>query len=105
MDVIWGIKAKHSYFDELERIHTFHIVKEVEKFIHLVERVILNLRSGVLKGIVSSTLDINSLVISKQTTLFFALDKSNSRLELLLFWRNKEDPKKLVKLLKGFQTG
>ena len=45
MDVIWGIKAKHSYFDELERIHTFHTVKEVEKFIHLVERVILNLRT------------------------------------------------------------
>jgi|SaaInl0LU_22_DNA_1037365.scaffolds.fasta_scaffold25810_2 hypothetical protein len=104
MDVIWGPKAKHSYFDELDRIHEFNTVKEVKEFINLVENVILNIRTGVLEGKVSRATEINSLVISKQTTLFFGLDKNNSRLELLLFWRNKEDPKKLVKLLKGFQT-
>jgi len=48
MDVIWGAKAKHSYFDEL--------------------------------------------------------DRNNSRLELLLFWRNKENPIKLLKFLKEFQS-
>ena len=62
------------------------------------------IKVSVLEGKVSRATEINSLVISKQTTLFFGLDKNNSRLELLLFWRNKEAPKKLVKLLKGFQT-
>ncbi len=33
MDVIWGAKAKHSYFDELDRINKFHTVREVEKFL------------------------------------------------------------------------
>jgi hypothetical protein len=47
MDVIWGAKAKHSYFDELDRINKFHTVREVEKFINLVEEVILNLSTGV----------------------------------------------------------
>jgi len=39
-----------------------------------------------------------------QTTLFFDIDRNNSRLELLLFWRNKENPIKLLKFLKGFQS-
>ena len=38
MDVIWGPKAKHSYFDELDRIHKFNTVKEVKEFINLVEK-------------------------------------------------------------------
>ena len=49
MDVIWGAKAKHSYIDELDRINKCHTVKEVEKFINLVEEVILNLSTGVLE--------------------------------------------------------
>ena len=44
MDVIWGAKAKHSYFDELDRINKFHTVREVEKFINLVEEVIFEFK-------------------------------------------------------------
>lgn len=104
MDVIWGAKTKHSYIDELDRINKCHTVREVEKFINLVEEVILNLSTGVLEGKVSRGTKINPLVISRQTTLFFDIDRNNSRLELLLFWRNKENPIKLLKFLKGFQS-
>ena len=100
MEIIWGEKAKHSYFKELERINIYHSNKEVENFINLVDEVIYNIKTGVLEGKVSKKTKINSFVISKQTTLYFDINKEKSRVELLLFWKNKQDPKKLVKFLK-----
>ena len=93
MTVIWGEKAKYSYFKELDRINKFHNAKEVEKFINLVDEVIFDLRTGLIQVKPSQKTKISSFVISKQTTVFFDIDKKNSRIELLLFWRNKEDPK------------
>ena len=102
LEVIWGEKAKYSYFDELERIDKFHSPKEIGDFINLVDEIIVDLKTEVLQVKPSEKTGIHSFVISKQTTLFFDIDKKNSRIELLLFWRNKEDPKKLVKLLREF---
>ncbi|WP_240915481.1 hypothetical protein [Polaribacter sp. 20A6] len=100
MEIIWGEKAKQSYFDELDRIYKLHSSKEVENFIILVDKIIYNLSTNLLQGKISKSTKINSFVISKQTTLYFDINKEKSRIELLLFWRNKEDPKKLSKLLK-----
>jgi hypothetical protein len=86
LKVIWGEIAKESYFNELERINIYHTNREVKNFINLVDELIFNLRTKVLLGKVSKKTKINSFVISKQTTLFFDLDKENSRIELLLFW-------------------
>lgn len=99
MEVIWGEKAKHSYFKEIDRIAAYHSKKEVGNFINLVDDIIFNLKTNVLVGKVSQKTNINSFVISKQTTLFFDINKEKSRLEILLFWRNKEDPKKLINFL------
>ena len=100
METIWGEKAKQSYFNELDRIHKLHSSKEVENFIILVDKIIYNLSTHLLQGKISKSTKINSFVISKQTTLYFDINTEKSRIELLLFWRNKEDPKKLSKLLK-----
>ena len=92
LEVVWGKKAENSYFKELERINNYHSQKEVENFKKLV-----------LEGKVSQKTKFNSFVISKQTTLYFDVNKEKSRLELLLFWQNKDDPSKLIEFLKEFE--
>tara|TARA_R110002096_G_scaffold186270_1_gene365221 strand:+ start:1175 stop:1495 length:321 start_codon:yes stop_codon:yes gene_type:complete len=103
MEVVWGKKAENSYFKELERINNYHSQKEVENFKKLVDPIIYNLKTSVLEGKVSQKTKFNSFVISKQTTLYFDVNKEKSRLELLLFWQNKEDPSKLIEFLKEFE--
>lgn len=78
MEVIQGEKAKHSYFKEIERIESFHSKKEIENFINLVDKIIYNLKLNVLEGKVSKSTNINSFVISKQTTLYFDINKEKS---------------------------
>lgn len=103
MEVLWGKKAEISYFKELERTDIYHSQKEVENFINLVDQIIFNLKTAVLEGKVSRKTKFNSFVISKQTTLYFDINKEKSRLELLLFWQNKDDPNKLVRFLKELE--
>ncbi|WP_339883661.1 hypothetical protein [Polaribacter vadi] len=103
MEVVWGKKAENSYFKELEIINNYHSQKEVENFKKLVDQIIYNLKTSVLEGKVSQKTKFNSFVISKQTTLYFDVNKEKSRLELLLFWQNKDDPSKLIEFLKEFE--
>lgn len=100
MNVIWGKKAKYSYFDELDFILKKWNQQEVDKFIILVNEFIKTLEEGVLKGKVSSRTDMRSYVISEQTTVFFDINEQTKTIELLLFWNNAKNPKTLKKLLK-----
>jgi len=101
MNVIWGKKAKYSYFDELDFILKKWNQKEVDKFILLVNEFIKTLEEGVLEGKVSSKTDMRSFTISKQTTVFFDINEQTETIELLLFWNNTKDPKTLKRLLKS----
>ncbi len=40
-----------------------------------------------------------SLVISKQTTLFYRINENSNSVEFLLFWNNSKNPDDLVRLL------
>ncbi len=59
------------------------------------------LKTGKLEGRISKRSQIRSVVVSKQTTLFFDINKKENRIELLLFWNNKRDPKELKKVLQN----
>ncbi len=103
MTVIWSTYAKHSFSDELDFIFLKWNLKEVKKFIELVETIIHELSSGTLQGKVSKKTQIRSIVISKQTTLFFDVNTSEHTIQLLLFWNNQKDPKKLRFMLTNLQ--
>ncbi len=101
MDIIWGKKAKVSYTEELEFILVKWNLKEVKKFTLLVNSKLEVLKTGKLEGRISKRSQIRSVVVSKQTTLFFDINKKENRIELLLFWNNKRDPKELKKVLQN----
>ena len=94
----WTFLAEDSYLEEIEFVFFKWNKKEVEKFENLVEnelkRISLNPKIGKLKN-----LTIYSLVISKQTTIFYRINDESVSVEILLFWNNQKNPDDLAKLL------
>ncbi|WP_298509510.1 hypothetical protein [uncultured Kordia sp.] len=97
--VSWTPYAKHSYFDELDFIKSKWTSKEVNAFVALVNEFIENLSCGIIEGKKYSTNNIHSLVISKQTTLFYRIYPNQNSIALLLFWNNQKNPEVLKKAL------
>ena len=100
MNVIWLQNAEQSYSNELENILNKWTVTEVVNFIDLVDDFIKKLESGILQGRVFAKKTMRSFVISKQTTVYFDVFEDIQTIELLLFWNNKDNPKKLKNLLR-----
>lgn len=69
---------------------------------NLVDDYIQKLENGIIEGRISPKTKIRCSVISKQTTLFFTVNKSINTIYLLLFWNNLKDPKELKKTLNSF---
>lgn len=100
MKVIWTPNAELTFSKAIESISEKWTITEVVNFMDIVDNFIQKLESGIIQGKVSSKTNIRSFVISKQTTLFFDVFDDIQTIELLLFWNNKDNPKKLKKFLK-----
>jgi translation initiation factor 6 (eIF-6) len=50
-------------------------------------------------GIFQSESNCYSLVISKQTTLYYKVIENENQIDLILFWNNSQNPLHLQKLL------
>ena len=98
--VIWLHEAEISYYEELDFIFRKWNIVEVEKFTILVYDFLETLSRKPTIGIYSKKYDTYSCVISKQTTLFYRIIENELKIELLLFWNNKQNPKLLDKFLK-----
>jgi len=101
MKIVWTKKAELSYAKELENISKKWTNKEVGNFMILVDEFIKKLETGLIEGKVSSKRNVRSFVISKQTTLYFSVNKNERVINLILFWNNKFNPKKLKKALRN----
>lgn len=100
MQVFWTQIAERTYFDEIDFISRKWNEKEVDKFVLLVENFIQILESGILIGAPYSIENVRFSVISKQTSLVYKIYTNTDRIDLLLFWNNKRDPKDFEKFLK-----
>lgn len=98
--VTWTSLAELSFAEELAYIHKKWTTKEVTNFMNLVDNAIGMLAEGVIEGKVSKSTKLRSLLISKQTTMYFDFYEDTSTIELLLFWNNKYNPADLKRILK-----
>ncbi len=97
MNIIWTLTAELTFEEEQSYILKKWNNEEVVNFVKLVYRNIERLKTLPFLG-----KDIGnnerSLVISKQTTLFYRIIDDNT-IELMLFWNNLRNPKDLEFLL------
>lgn len=95
----WKEIATNTYFKEIDFILSKWNEVEVQKFEDLVYDFLATLSKTPEIGIYNSEHNCYSLVISKQTTLYYKIIEDKSQIDLILFWNNKQNPNDLTKLL------
>ena len=88
-------------YEEIDFIAQKWTIKEIQDFIFLVDDFIERLSLGIEQGKIYPNSPILSVVISKQTTVFFRKYPENNTIALLLFWNNQKDPKTLKRVLQN----
>lgn len=91
--IYWSERAKKSYIHVADFILKKWSVKEVRNFTDITSSTILKIAKTPEMFVASKKKDIRKGFITKHTCLLYRI-KSNG-IELLYFWDNRQDPKKL----------
>ncbi|MCI4443311.1 MAG: type II toxin-antitoxin system RelE/ParE family toxin [Lentimicrobium sp.] len=100
LEVKWSSLAEITLAEEIDFILRKWNLVEADKFVLLVYSFLEGLAKKPEIGIFNSKLNCFSIVISKQTTLYYRILESEKKVELVLFWNNKQNPTHLKKLLR-----
>lgn len=92
--IIWTEPALKDYHENIDYLISQWSEKVALEFIDDVNNILFNLRIGNVKCSNSDYRGVRVLVIRKQVTLYYCDDKPNI-IELLRFWNNHSDKKKL----------
>lgn len=98
--IIWSTLAEITFAEEIEFILEKWNQVEVDKFDDLVRENLKRISKKPLIGNQKLNEQAYSLVISKQTTLYYSISDKEKTINLILFWNNKQNPKLLDKFLK-----
>jgi plasmid stabilization system protein ParE len=98
--IIWSTLAEITFADEIEFIFEKWNQIEVDRFDDLVRENLKTLSKNPLIGNQKLNEQAFSLVISKQTTLYYSFSDKEETINLILFWNNKRNPKLLDKFLR-----
>jgi hypothetical protein len=96
---MWQPNSEYTYFEEADFILLKWNAKKVLKFIDLVEENPSRLSKNPSIGIYINELKIYSIVISKQTTLYYDFNENTKIIDLYVFWNNSKNPADFIKLL------
>ena len=99
LEIYWSTLSKISFSEEIYFILRKWNQIEVDKFSELVYDYLERLTKNPEIGIYNSKFNCYSIVISKQSTLFYRILESEKKLELVLFWNNKQNLVYLKKML------
>jgi plasmid stabilization system protein ParE len=98
-NIIWQPNSETTYYDEIDFLFLKWNLKEVLIFQELVNQNLERLLKNPKIGVYKNNLKVYSIVISKQTTLFYNFDESTKTIDLYAFWNNYKNPSDLNKLL------
>ena|SRR5690554_3980788 len=98
LEITWSSYAEITFYEEANFIRSKWNMNEVEIFIDLVNDNVSLISKNPFIG-KNVTQNYYSLVISKQTTLYYRIFEEQHYVELLLFWNNLRDPIGLKKYL------
>ena len=94
----WDIIAIESLVSESDFILRKWNQAEVDKFENLVELNLERLSKNPEIGKFIKELNVFSIVISKQTTLYYNFNEESKVIDLYLFWNNLKNQNDLLKL-------
>jgi len=97
--LIWEFIALNTYFEEIDFILKKWNNREAENFKDLVDKNLKRLDKNPEIGVFIVKLNSYSLIISKQTILYYDYNSDSNQINLLLFWNTLKNPADLIKLL------
>jgi plasmid stabilization system protein ParE len=90
----WNRLAKEDYFNNIDYLLKKWTEREAQNFINEVDEILFILRKGKIEYQETDYPDVRRCVVREQITLFYKIiDKQH--IEILRFWNNKQDTKKL----------
>ncbi|RNL51057.1 type II toxin-antitoxin system RelE/ParE family toxin [Pedobacter jejuensis] len=92
--IIWSPIAKTSYIEILKFLEENWTSKEIEYFISRTERLVKLISQNPNLFQYSINSDTFRCLVVPHVSLFYRL--KNENIELLVFWDNRKDPKKLI---------
>ena len=95
----WSTLSQITFTEEIEYIFKKWNQTEVDNFGLLVQENLTRLSKSPKIGNRYSNNNIYYFVISKQTSLFYKISEDELRIDLILFWNNKKNPKNLDKYI------
>jgi hypothetical protein len=98
-DFKWQPNSEITYYEEIDFIYLKWNYKEVQKFQDVVNENLERISKNPEIGIFNNKFKIYSLVLSKQTTLYYNFNSNTKIIDLYVFWNNSKNPDDLTKLL------
>ena len=98
-NLIWQPNSESTYYEEIDFIFLKWNSQEVQRFQDLVEENLERLCLNPKIGIYRNDLKMYSIVVSKQTTLYYDFNPQKRIIDLHAFWNNSKNPTDLSKLL------
>ena len=92
--IIWTNEAESDYSANIDYLVKEWTISEAEDFINKAEELLHHLKTGKINYKASKFEGIRECVVCKQITLFYRLNENNN-IELLKFWNNYQDKKRL----------
>jgi plasmid stabilization system protein ParE len=92
--IIWSPTARLTYYQILDYLNEEWTLREIENFIDRTEQALTHISQNPLLYPYSTDSDCFKCVLVKQVSLFYRL--KSERIELLIFWGNKQNPAKLI---------
>lgn len=89
MKIIWSNLAKIDYWKNIEYLEQNWTTTDVLNFIAKVDACITLLKSNKVRFIKTNYRQVYKVVLNKQITVYYLVDKNN--LTLLRFWNNYQD--------------
>jgi len=97
MEISWTQIVKKTYFKVLDYLAEEWTKKEVENFVHKVESILEQIKSNPEMFEASrKKKNVRKGLINKQNTLYYRVKPRKNELELITFWYNRKDLKKLA---------
>ena len=99
-EINWEPLSEITFAEEMDFILRKWNKLEMDKFALLFEENLIRISITPTIGNFKSEFNCYSIVISKQTTLFYKIIEEKSQIDLVLFWNNSQNPNLLFNLLK-----
>ncbi|TVR73088.1 MAG: type II toxin-antitoxin system RelE/ParE family toxin [Marinilabiliales bacterium] len=97
MKISWTPTAKRTYFKVLDYLAENWTKREVTNFMNEVESLLTQITDNPEMFQASrKKKNVRKALITKHNTLYYRIKPKNKELELITFWDNRQDPKKIA---------